>query len=177
MAATSVETKNEGHCGGGRHRHGPPTEEQRQQFEAEFKQAFLDEYKKRFGDQLISADQTWELYQAIQEQWHAKKKERRHSPPGQHHGPPPPEGAPGHHWPPPDFEEKRKQITAELQQDFQSNFTAAHGSNKINADQAWSLIQQIKQKKREKWKYNRPKHWPHHHGPGGHRRHSPPNNQ
>jgi hypothetical protein len=183
--ASTTESKKEGWYGGGR-RHGPPTEEERRQHEAEFKQEFLDEYRKRYGDQLISAEQTWELYQAIDERWHAKMKERRHQPqhgsrsPPQHgsqspprHGShsPPRHGSPGRH-----FEEKRKQVLAELQQDFQKDFTAAHGTNKVNADQAWLLIQKVKKTKFEKWQAERQKHG-HRHGPGHHGHHSPPANE
>jgi hypothetical protein len=147
--ASTTETKKEGSYGG--RRHGPPTEEERQKWEAEFKQEFQDEYRKQYGDESISAEQTWELYQTIKERWFAKKKERHHSSSrsrsrspqhGDHHG----------------FEEKRKQLFAELQQDFQKDYTAAHGTNKINAEQAWSLFQKVKQNKREKWAAKREKH-------------------
>ncbi|UJR23921.1 hypothetical protein I4U23_026893 [Adineta vaga] len=168
--ASTTESKKEGCCGGGR-RHGPPTEEERRQHEAEFKQEFVDEYRKRYGDGLISAEQTWELFQAVEDRWHAKMKERRPPPP--HHGGPPP---PHHGGPPPHFEEKRKEILAELQQDFQKDFASAHGTNKVNADQAWLLIQQVQTKKHEKWEADRRKHG-HGPGPGGHHgRRSPPSN-
>jgi hypothetical protein len=182
--ASTCESKKEGSWGG--RRHEPPTEEERRQREAEFKQEFLDEYRKRYGDELISAEQTWELYQVLEERWHAKMKERRHqahhgsrSPP--HHGSqspprhdshsPPRHGSPRRH-----FEEKRKQVFAELHQDFQKDFTAAHGTDKINVDQAWSLIQKVKQAKFEKWQAGRQKHGQRH-GPGDHERHSPPANE
>jgi hypothetical protein len=189
--ASTVESKKES-CSGGR-RHGPPTEEERRQHEAEFKQEFLDEYRKRYGDEQISAEQTWELFQVLEERWHAKMKERRHqkrhgsrssshsshSPP--HHGSKSPSrhgsrspkrhGSPRRH-----FEEKRKQVLAELQQDFQKDFTTAHGTNKVNVDQAWELIQKVKKSKFEKWQAQRQKHG-HHHGPGHHRRPSPPANE
>jgi hypothetical protein len=176
---TTTEPKKEASCGG--RKWGPPSEEERQQREAEFKQEFLDEYKKRHGDSLISAEQTWELYQAVEERWHAKKKEhrqqRRSSPsheqggsPSRHHGSSP------HHrrHSPAHFEEKRKQIFTELHQDFQTNFTTAHGAEKVNAEQAWSLIQKVQHTKREKWQADRQKHG---HGQGDHGRHSPPRNQ
>ena len=178
--ASATEPKKEGGCGG--RRHGPPTEEERQKFEAEFKQEFLDEYRKRHGDALISAEQTWELYQAVEERWHAKMKERRHSP-SRHHGPPPPHHGdhsppPHHRGPPPHFEEKRKEILSELKEEFQKDFTTSHGSSTVNADQAWSLIQKVQQKKREKFEADRQKHGhgPRH-GPGEHGRRSPPNKQ
>jgi len=176
--ASTTETKKGGNWGG--RRHGPPTEEERQQHQAEFKQEFLNEYRKRYGDALISAEQTWELYQAVEERWHAKMKERRrhskshsHSPSSDHgdHSPNRP-----HHGGPPHFEAKRKQILSELHQDFEKDFTTAHGTTKINADQAWSLIQKVQHNKHEKWEANRKKHG-HHHGPGDHGRNSPPANQ
>ncbi|CAF4410336.1 unnamed protein product, partial [Adineta steineri] len=55
--ASSTEPKREG-WGGGR-RHGPPTEEERRQHEAEFQQDFLNEYRKRYGDASVSSDQVW----------------------------------------------------------------------------------------------------------------------
>jgi hypothetical protein len=67
-------------------------------------------------------------------------------------------------------------MLAELQQDFQKDFTAAHGTNNINADQAWLLIHTVQQKKREKWAANREKHG-HCHGQGDHGQHSPPANE
>jgi hypothetical protein len=177
MASTD-ETKKGGCCGG--RRHGPPTEEERRQREAEFKQEFLDEYRQRYGDALISAEQTWELYQAVDERWHAKMKGRHPHP--QHQGDHPQHQGdhpqhqgdhpqhqgdhPQHHGGPPHCDEKRKQIFSELQQEFQKDFGAAHGASKINADQAWSLVLKVKQNKRG-----------HRHGPGEHGRHSPPANQ
>ena len=201
--ASTTETKKESCCDGRHHRH--PTEEERRQREAEFKQEFLDEYRKRYGDELISAEQTWELFQVLEESWHAKMKERRHS--GQHgsqsprhhgshspkhhvsprrhrgqhgsrsphHGSQSPrhhgshsskrQGSPRHH-----FEEKRKQVLAELQQDFQNDFTVTHGTSKVNVDQAWALIQKVKKSKFEKWQAQREKH-------GHHQHHSPPANE
>jgi len=173
--ATTIETKKDGWWSG--RRHGPPTEEERQQRQAEFKQEFLDEYRNRYGDALISAEQTWELYQAIEERRHAKKKERRHSPPHSH-SPPPQDGdhPPPHHRGPHHFEEERKEFLSELQQEFQKDFTTAHGTDKINADQALLLIQKVQRSKHEKWEANRQKQG-HHHGPGDHGRWSPPANQ
>lgn len=184
--ASATETKKDGNCGGdgaGR-RHGPPTEEERQKFQAEFKQEFLEEFRQRYGDQLISAEQTWELYQAVEEKFHAKKRERRaqhhqgpphhrghHSPHHGDHAPPPPH----HGGPPPHFEEKRKEILTELQQEFEKDFTTAHGSNKVNADQAWSLIQKVQQNKHQKWDADRQKHGHgRRHGSGERGQHSPP---
>ena len=168
--ASTTETKNESCCGG--RRHGPPTEEERRQREAEFKQEFLDEYRKRYGDELISAEQTWELFQVLEENWHAKMKERRHrghhgSRSPRHHGSHSPKhhGSPRRH-----FEEKRKQVLAELQQDFQKDFTATHGTNQVNIDQAWELIQKVKKSKFEKWQAERQKH-------GHHQRQSPSANE
>jgi hypothetical protein len=76
--ASTIETKKEGCCGG--HRHGPPTEEERQQRQAEFKQEFFDEYRKRYGDGLISSEQCWELGKVLKERHWQAKKERRSSP-------------------------------------------------------------------------------------------------
>jgi hypothetical protein len=184
MASTTEATR-EG-WGGGR-RHGPPTEEERRQHEAEFKQAFVEEYHKRHGDALISAEQTWELYQAVEEQWHAKMKERHHrpshsrSPPSHHGSHSPHRGSPPHHGNhsphhggPHHFEEKRKEILSALHEDFQKDFTTTYGTTKVNADQAWLLIQKVQQNKHEKWQADRQKHG---HGPGKHGRHSPPPHQ
>jgi len=172
--ASTIETKKDGWRGG--RRHGSPTEEERQKWQAEFKQEFLDEYRKRYGDALISAEQTWELYQAIEERRHAKMKERRHSPPHSH-SPPRKEGEHSpHHRGPHHFEEKRKEMLSELQQEFQNDFTTAHGTNKINADQAFLLIQKVQRSKHEKWEAHRQKQG-HRHGPGDHGRSSPPANQ
>lgn len=185
--ASTTETKQDDRCGG--RRHGPPTEEERRQREAEFKQEFLDEYKKRHGDALISAEQTWELYQAVEERWHAKMKQRRSSPP--HHddrsssSPHQGDRSP-HRGGPRRFEEKRKEVHAELQQEFQKDFATSHGTNTVNIDQAWALIQKVQQGKREKWQANREKHGHghghgcghgHSHGSGDRGRQSPPANQ
>ncbi|CAF1414264.1 unnamed protein product [Adineta steineri] len=161
--ASSTEPKREGWGGGGR-RHGPPTEEERRQHEAEFQQDFLNEYRKRYGDASISSDQVWELFQATEDQWHAKMKERhrRHSP---NHGGPPPHhgGPPPHHGgPPPHFEEMRKRVLSELQQEFYNDFKTTYSANKINADQAWVLIQKLQKSKHEKFEADRRKHG---HGP------------
>lgn len=138
----TIESMEDDRCGG--RRHGSPTEEERRQRAAEFKQEFLDEYRKQHGDALISAEQTWELYQIVEERWHAKMKERRSHP--SHRGGP-------HH-----FEEKRKQILSGLQQDFQNDFSTAHGTDNVSVDQAWSLIQKVQQTKHEKWQADRQKH-------------------
>ncbi|CAF1050107.1 unnamed protein product [Adineta ricciae] len=156
---------------------GPPTEEERRQFDAEFKQDFLNEYRKRYGDALISAVQTWELFQTVEDQWHAKMKQR-HPPPPHHHGGPPPHhfgGPPPPHFggpppphhggPPPDFEEKRKQILSDLKKDFEKDFATTHGSSKVNADQAWLLIQKVQRSKHEKFEADRRKHGHHHFPP------------
>jgi len=172
--ASTIETKKEGSCGG--RRHGPPTEEERQQRQAEFKQEFLDEYRKQYGDAPISGEQTWALYQGIKERRLAKKKEHRHSPTHSHSPPRDGDNPAPHHRDHHHFEEKHKEILAELHQEFEKDFTTAHGTNKINADQAWLLIQQVQHNKREKWEANRQK-CGNRHGPGEHGRCSPPANQ
>jgi hypothetical protein len=124
--ASTCESKKEGSWGG--RRHEPPTEEERRQREAEFKQEFLDEYRKRYGDELISAEQTWELYQVLEERWHAKMKERRHQ---AHHG----SRSPPHHG---------------------SQSPPRHDSH--SPPRHDSLIQKVKQTKFEKWQAQRQKH-------------------
>lgn len=163
--ASEAESKKE-HCrGGGCHKWGPPSEEERQRREGEFKQAFLEEYRKRYGDSLITADQTWELFTAMKEQWRAKKMERH----GEHRSPSNRDKSPrDRSHSPGQFGERRKQMFEELHTDFQKDYATAHGNDKINAEQAWTLIQQVKQKKREKWESEWQKH-----GPGGGGPHGP----
>jgi hypothetical protein len=176
MASTS-ETKKDGSFGG--RRHGPSTEEERRQHQTELKQEFLEVYRERYGDALISAEQTWELYEVIHERWRAKMKERHRSPPHSHSPPPHHDEHPPHHsGPPHHLEEIRKQVHSELQQDFQKDFTTAHGTNKINVDQAWLLIQKVQHNKHDKLEAHRLKHGlGHRHGPEDHGRHSPPADQ
>jgi hypothetical protein len=65
-------------------------------------------------------------------------------------------------------------MIAELQQDFEKDFTATYDTDKVNSEQAWSLIQTVKRNQREKWQGERPKHG---RGPGDHGRHSSPHDQ
>ncbi|CAF1321176.1 unnamed protein product [Adineta steineri] len=102
-----------------------------QQHEGEFKQEFLEAYRKQYGESGITADQTWELYTSAREQRRGKKTEG---------------GQIG--------EQQQKQIFEELHADFKKDYTAAHGNNKVNDDQAWALVQDIIRNKRKKW----PKH-------------------
>jgi hypothetical protein len=134
---------------------GPPSEEDIQKQEAEFKQTFIDEYRKRYGDSLVSADQAWRLFRTVKDGWRAKMKE---------HHPHPDQGDSSHQHDhsSTQIEEKRKQMQAQLQADFQRFYTAKHGTNKINAEQTCALLEKVKQSRIEKLQPERNKQ-----GPGG----------
>ncbi|CAF1310692.1 unnamed protein product [Adineta steineri] len=184
--ASTEEHKKEGGCGrGGGHKWGPKSEEERQKHEAEFKQFFDDEYRKRYNDSTISAEQTWELFVGIKDQWRAKKREQwkgKHEghEQGKHEGHGKGSGSRSPSHSPSRWEEKRKQMQTELHTEFEKDYTTAHGNNKINADQAWALVQQVKKNKREKFGqgHGHGGHGHHGHGHGhGHGRSSPPKDQ
>ena len=157
MAAAAAHLKKEG-FGGGLMR-GPPSEEEHKKLEAEFKQAFIDEYRKQYGDSLISSSQTWKLYRTVKDNWRAKMRER-HAPPDQRYSSHQQDHLPPH------LEEKRKQMQLELQKEFQKVYTVAHGTNKINAEQACVLLQKVKENKVDKLQAEHHKSG---HGSGSHR--------
>jgi hypothetical protein len=155
MSSTRQQPKKERFVGAPAQKWGPPSEEEIQKQEAEFKQTFIDEYRRRYGDSLVSADQAWRLFRTVKDGWRAKMKQS-------HPHPDQGDSSHQHDHSSAQVEEKRKQMQAELQADFQRFYTAKYGTNKINAEQTCALLEKVKQSRIEKLQAERNKQ-----GPGG----------
>ncbi|CAF1424800.1 unnamed protein product [Adineta steineri] len=155
------------HSGDG---HGPPTKEEHQKWNAEYKQNFLDQYRKQHNDTQVSAEDAWQVYLTAEQQWHAKLKELRHEHRQKHHQEHQQEHQQGHHQGHPQhqpqhgspsgyFDETHTRINNELHQEFLDDFKATHAAtNTIDAEQAWPLVDKVQHSRHAKWEAEQAKH-------------------